>query len=95
MQAAAASSSCKQQLQAAEAAVANSSRKQQLQTAVASSSRKQVASSSGKQQPQANGGPTTSPETQDTSKQWSLTQADAQWIVAQWLLSSLTQPELN
>jgi hypothetical protein len=26
--------------------------------------------------------------------QWSLTQADAQWIVAQWLLSSLTQPEL-
>jgi hypothetical protein len=24
-----------------------------------------------------------------------LTQADAQWIVAQWLLSSLTQPELN
>jgi hypothetical protein len=24
-----------------------------------------------------------------------LTQADAQWIVAQWLLSSLTQPVLN
>ena len=29
------------------------------------------------------------------SKQWSLTQADAQWIAAPWLLSSLTQPELN
>ena len=28
-------------------------------------------------------------------EKWSLTQADAQWIVAQWLLSSLTQPVLN
>ena len=28
-------------------------------------------------------------------EKWSLTQVDAQWIVAQWLLSSLTQPVLN
>ena len=39
--------------------------------------------------------PPTSPETLATTKKWTLTQADAQWIVAQWLLSSLTQPELN
>ena len=29
------------------------------------------------------------------SKQWTFTQADAQRIVAQWLLSSLTRPALN
>ena len=37
----------------------------------------------------------TSPETLDVIEKWTLTQADAQWIVAQWLLSPLTQPELN
>ena len=30
-----------------------------------------------------------------TSEKWSFTKADAQWIVAQWLLSSLTQLVLS
>ena len=37
-----------------------------------------------------------SPETTTAlAKQWSITQADAQWIVAQGLLSALTQLVLN